>query len=470
MFFNSIDFFTFLLIVFFTYWFVVYKKLKLQNILLLIASYVFYGWWDYRFLSLIAISTIVDYFVGLQIYKSKNKQVGKKWLLVSIIFNIALLGFFKYYNFFVESWIDLFASLGYVTENKWTLKVILPVGISFYTFQTLSYSIDIYKEKLKPTRDFISFAAFVSFFPQLVAGPIERASNLLPQFLEKRKFTYQSFSYGIKLMIWGFFLKLVVADRAAIYVNAVYNNIENHEGLSFIAATVLFAFQIYGDFAGYSLIAIGTAKTFGFNLMTNFRRPYFSASVSEFWTRWHISLSTWFRDYLYIPLGGNKVVKPRWLFNLFLTFLISGLWHGANWTFVVWGAINGVYLILEALLFQKRRKGILNIFLTFCFINFAWIFFRANSIENAFYIIKTIFTSPGRLYFGSGDDIAASMYATLAIIVLLFVEIKKEYFADFLSISKNKFELVRLMGYAGIVFMILYFGVFGEGQFIYFQF
>lgn len=470
MLFNSIDFFAFLILVFFAYWFVVYKNIKLQNILLLVASYVFYGWWDYRFLSLIALSTIVDYFVGFRIYESKNKRIGKKWLWVSILFNIGLLGFFKYYNFFIDSWIDLFSSFGYITENTWTLKVILPVGISFYTFQTLSYSIDIYKGKLKPTQNFIAFAAFVSFFPQLVAGPIERASNLLPQFLGKRKFTYQTFSYGIKLMIWGFFLKLVVADRAAIYVNAVYNNIENHEGLSFIAATVLFAFQIYGDFAGYSLIAIGTAKLFGFSLMTNFNRPYFSASVSEFWTRWHISLSTWFRDYLYIPLGGNRVVKSRWFFNLFVTFLISGLWHGANWTFVVWGALNGIYLIIEILLFKKRRKGVLNVFLTFCLINFAWIFFRANSIENALYIIKIIFTSPGKLYIGSGDDIAASMYATLAIAVLLFVEIKKEYFNTILSISKNKFELVRLVGYAAIVFMILYFGVFGEGQFIYFQF
>ncbi|TSE04843.1 MBOAT family O-acyltransferase [Aquimarina algiphila] len=470
MLFNSVDFFIFLSLVFIGYWFVVYKNLRLQNILLLVASYVFYGWWDWRFLSLIALSTIIDYTAGFRIYESEEKSIKKRWLWVSIIFNLGMLGFFKYYNFFIDSWIDLFAAMGYELQSTWTLQIILPVGISFYTFQTLSYSIDIYKEKLQPTKDFIAFAAFVSFFPQLVAGPIERATNLVPQFLKKRTFTYKTFSYGIKLMIWGFFLKLVVADRAAIYVNAVYNNTENHDGLSFIAATVLFAFQIYGDFAGYSLIAIGTSKLFGFDLMTNFRRPYFSASVSEFWTRWHISLSTWFRDYLYIPLGGNRVAKPRWLFNLFITFLISGLWHGANWTFVVWGALNGLYLIVEVLLFKKRRKGVFNVVLTFALINFAWVFFRANSIEDAFYIIKRICTVPGRLYIGSGDDITASLYATLAIAILVLVELKKEYFNTLFSISNHKYEFVRLTGYAVLIYMIMYFGVFGKSQFIYFQF
>ncbi len=470
MLFNSIDFFVFLSLVFIGYWFITYKNLKVQNVLLLIASYVFYGWWDWRFLSLIALSTIIDYTAGSRIHQSKEVLVKKRWLWVSIVFNLGMLGFFKYYNFFIDSWIDLFASVGYELQSTWTLKIILPVGISFYTFQTLSYSIDIYKEKLQPTKDFIAFAAFVAFFPQLVAGPIERATNLVPQFLKKRTFTYQTFSYGIKLMIWGFFLKLVVADRAAIYVNAVYNNTENHDGLSFIAATVLFAFQIYGDFAGYSLIAIGTSKLFGFDLMTNFRRPYFSASVSEFWTRWHISLSTWFRDYLYIPLGGNRVAKPRWLFNLFITFLISGLWHGANWTFVVWGALNGFYLILEVLVFKKRRKGVFNVLLTFVLINFAWVFFRANSIEDAFFIIKRICTVPGRLYIGSGDDITASLYATLAIAILVLVELKKEYFNTLFSISNHKYEFVRLTGYAVLVYIIMYFGVFGKSQFIYFQF
>ncbi|MFH6769243.1 MBOAT family O-acyltransferase [Gaetbulibacter aquiaggeris] len=469
MLFNSTDFFIFLATVFILYW-LLSKKIKWQNILLLVSSYVFYGWWDYRFLALIATSTLVDYYVGLQLHKAEDKTLRKRWLLISLLFNIGLLGFFKYYNFFIESWIDSLALLGYTIENNWTLKIVLPVGISFYTFQTLSYSIDIYKRTLIPTKDFIGFASFVSFFPQLVAGPIERASNLLPQILSTRTYTHKALSSGLKLMIWGFFLKLVVADRAAIYVNHVYNNIENHDGLSFIAATLFFSFQIYGDFAGYSLIAIGVAKMFGLNLMTNFNRPYFSASIGEFWNRWHISLSTWFKDYVYIPLGGNRLKKSRWLFNLFITFLISGLWHGANWTFVIWGALNGVYLIIEALIFRPKRTGIINILVTFILVNFAWIFFRANNLENAVYIINKIFTSPGSLYIGSGDDVTASIYTILAIGILVFIELKKEFFNTLFSISNNKFEIVRLTGYALVIFIILYLGVFEESQFIYFQF
>ncbi|NCP52926.1 MAG: MBOAT family protein [Flavobacteriales bacterium] len=469
MLFNSFNFLIFLPVVFIGYW-LFYKNFKLQNILLLISSYIFYGWWDYRFLSLIMLSTIVDYFVGLQLFKSNKQGLKTTWLWISITFNIGILGFFKYYNFFIESWIESLKLLGYHTENNWMLKVILPVGISFYTFQTVSYSIDIYKKKLPATKDFIAFATFVSFFPQLVAGPIERATHLLPQILSNRIYNYANISKGVKLMIWGFFLKLVVADRAAIYVNAVYNHVEQHDGLSFIAATILFSFQIYGDFAGYSLIAIGVAKLFGLDLMTNFCRPYFASSISEFWTRWHISLSTWFKDYVYIPLGGNRVVKWRWLFNLFITFLISGLWHGANWTFVFWGALNGCYLILEAIVFKRRRDGIFNIVFTFILINFAWIFFRANSITEALYIIKKIGTSPGKLYIGSGDDITASIYAVLAIAIVLSVEIKKEFFNSLWSVSQNKVELIRLTGYAVIIYLIIYLGVFGDSQFIYFQF
>lgn len=469
MIFNSIDFAIFLPIVFLLYWFVTNKNLKLQNFLIVVSSYFFYGWWDWRFLSLIFFSTILDFLVGVGLSKQEDPVKRKALLWTSITVNLGLLGFFKYFNFFIDSFVTAFSFFG--TEiGVSSLNIILPVGISFYTFQTLSYSIDVYKKDLEPTKDFIAFSAFVSFFPQLVAGPIERASNLLPQFYIKRNFTYEAFSYGMKLIIWGFFLKVVVADRAAIYVNAIYNNVENHEGLSFIAATILFAFQIYGDFAGYSLIAIGTAKLFGFDLMTNFNRPYFAASVGEFWTRWHISLSTWFRDYLYIPLGGNRVAKPRWLFNLFITFLISGLWHGANWTFVAWGALNGIYLIIEALLFKKRSKSLINIFVTFLLINFAWIFFRANNICDAVHIVNSIFTNPGKLYIGSGADVTAPLYAIFAIGLVLLVEIKQEYFNAVFSFSQNRFELVRMSAFAFLVFLILSLGVFGEGQFIYFQF
>nr|WP_299179771.1 MBOAT family O-acyltransferase [uncultured Aquimarina sp.] len=471
MYFNSFDFLIFLPIVFVVYWLFQKGNLQFQNIILLISSYIFYGWWDYRFLALIALSTIVDYLVGIKINLCAAQKLRKRWLLVSIFFNLGVLSFFKYCHFFIDSWVDLCSSIGYDIQDVTTLNIILPVGISFYTFQTMSYTIDVYRGKLQPTRDFISFAAFVSFFPQLVAGPIERATHLLPQFLEKRKYTKESISYGIKLIIWGFFFKLVVADRTAIYVNSVYNNVEYHDGLSLVFATVLFAFQIYGDFAGYSLIAIGTAKLFGFDLMTNFKRPYFSASIHEFWNRWHISLSTWFRDYLYIPLGGNRVGRYRWFFNLFITFLISGLWHGAKWTFVIWGAINGVYLIIEILCNGKKRKGVFSIISTFCFISFAWIFFRANSVGDAFYIINKIFTKPGKLYIGSGDDIAASIYAVLAILLLVILELKREYWNNntFVAVI-TKSEVGRMFIYATLIYLILYLGVFGHSQFIYFQF
>jgi D-alanyl-lipoteichoic acid acyltransferase DltB (MBOAT superfamily) len=286
----------------------------------------------------------------------------------------------------------------------------------------------------------------------------------------KRTFTYELFSEGVKLIIVGFFMKLVVADRAAIYVNAVYNNVDNHDGLSFIAATVFFAFQIYGDFAGYSLIAIGTARLFGFNLMTNFNRPYFATSIGDFWKRWHISLSTWFRDYLYIPLGGNKVIYPRWLFNIFITFLVSGLWHGANWTFVIWGALNGIYLIIEAVLIKSDKKNIVNVFTTFVLICFSWIFFRANNVDEAFYILKTILSNPGKLYIPGGADVVAPVFAAIAIAILLVAEIKKEYFNKVFTISENKYAIVRWAFYSGIIFMILYMGVFNSSQFIYFQF
>lgn len=469
MLFNSAIFFVFLPTILLLYW-IAHKHLKLQNIILLVSSYIFYGWWDYRFLILIATSTVIDYYVGLKIYNSEQKSIKKKWMLVSIIFNIGLLGFFKYYNFFIDSWVESLNILGYTVQNSWTLNILLPVGISFYTFQTLSYSIDINRGKLKPTTNFISFAAFVSFFPQLVAGPIERASNLLPQILNTRIFTKRKIASGVKLMIWGFFLKLVVADRAAIYVDAVYNNVENHDGITFIVATVFFAFQIYGDFAGYSLIAIGVAKLFGLELMVNFNRPYFAASVGEFWKRWHISLSTWFKDYVYIPLGGNKSKKGRYLFNIFITFLISGLWHGANWTFVIWGAINGLYLIAETLIFKKKRSGLINIAITFVLINLTWVFFRANSLSQAVVIFNDMFTNLGIPYIGGRDDITAPVYTAIAILILLLSEFKKEFFNNYPSVPNRIKPFATLLRYSIIIFVIFYLGVFGNSQFIYFQF
>ncbi len=336
MLFNSIDFAIFLPIIFVLYWFVTNKNLKLQNTLIVLSSYIFYGWWDWRFLSLIIFSTIVDYLIGISLSKQENQNKRKILLWTSILVNLGFLGFFKYYNFFLDNFITAFSFFG--TEiNANSLNIILPVGISFYTFQTLSYTIDVYKRKLEPTYDFIAFSAFVSFFPQLVAGPIERATNLLPQFYKKRHFDYSKAVDGMRQILWGLFKKIVIADNCAHYANIIFNNSSEYSGSTLVLGAIFFTFQIYGDFSGYSDIAIGTSRLFGFNLKQNFAFPYFSRDIAEFWRRWHMSLSTWFRDYLYIPLGGSRVGTWNKIRNVFIIFLVSGFWHGANWTFIIWG-------------------------------------------------------------------------------------------------------------------------------------
>ncbi len=398
MLFNSIEFLLFLPFVLFLYWFVFQKNIKFQNIIILISSYIFYGWWDYRFLSLIFLSTVIDYFIGLKIFKEPFKKKKKLLLWCSVFFNLGVLGFFKYYNFFVESWLDLFSSIGYNIGSVWTLNIILPVGISFYTFQTMSYTIDIYKNKLEPTKNFISFASFVSFFPQLVAGPIERATNLLPQILNKRVFNRRQAAQGLRLILWGLFKKVVVADSLAPIVNDIFGNYQDYNGFSLWLGAIYFAFQIYCDFSGYSDMAIGTAKLFGFELMSNFKFPYFSRTIGEFWRRWHISLSTWFRDYLYIPLGGSK--KGEWgsLRNIFIIFLVSGFWHGANWTFIVWGLFHSL-LFIPSFILKNNRKNINSIvgqhnilptilelyqvITTFILVTIGWVFFRSQNIQNS---------------------------------------------------------------------------------------
>ena len=404
MLFNSIEFLLFLPIVFVLYWFVFNKNIKHQNLLILVSSYFFYGWWDYRFLSLIILSTIVDYVIGLNISNQSSKNNQKILLWCSVLFNLGVLGFFKYYNFFIESWIDLFSSIGYEINSVWTLNIILPVGISFYTFQTMSYTIDIFKGKLNPTKDFVSFAAFVSFFPQLVAGPIERATNLLPQILNKREFKYEQGVQGLKLIFWGLFKKVVIADTLAPVVNDIFENYQDFGGVTLWLGAIYFAFQIYCDFSGYSDIAIGTSKLFGFEVMSNFKFPYFSRNIGEFWRRWHISLSTWFRDYLYIPLGGSK--KGKWisLINIFIIFLVSGFWHGANWTFIVWGLFHSI-LFIPSFIFKTNRKYVSSIIaenslmptpkefiqvgITFILVTIGWVFFRSETIGDSFnYIIN----------------------------------------------------------------------------------
>lgn len=482
MLFNSLDFAIFLPLVFLIYWFVLGKNLKIQNVFVLIASFVFYGWWDWRFLSLLIISTVVDYWVGMGLKSSDKERNRKIYLIISLSVNLGILGFFKYYNFFVESFTDAFLLFG-KELNTGTLNIVLPVGISFYTFQTLSYSIDVYRRKLEPTKDFIAFAAFVSFFPQLVAGPIERASNLLPQFYSKRKFEPALAIDGLRQILWGLFKKMVIADRCAVFANEIFNNSESYSGFVLVLGAVFFAFQIYGDFSGYSDIAIGTARLFGFNLMRNFAFPYFSRDIAEFWRRWHISLSTWFRDYVYIPLGGSKRGVAIVLRNTLIVFLVSGFWHGANLTFIFWGLLNALYFI-PLLLGKANRKNLgpiaegrilpsfkefLQIILTFSLVAFGWIFFRASSLTHAFDYIGSIFSGKFFNWYEFADLWRIMLTGTL---VMFFVLVEwfgrnNQYAIEKAFLNNNK--ILRIAFYYLIVLLIFIAG--GVQQtFIYFQF
>ncbi|WPR75255.1 MBOAT family O-acyltransferase [Algoriphagus sp. NG3] len=484
MLFNSLDFAVFLPVVFILYWFVFNKSLKSQNFLIVIASYLFYGWWDWRFLALIAFSTGVDYIVGIQLEKTEKPFRRKSLLVLSLAVNLGLLGFFKYYNFFLDNFITAFTFMGMPIKAN-TLNIILPVGISFYTFQTMSYSIDIYRKKLNATRDFVAFSAFVSFFPQLVAGPIERASNLLPQFFERRKFDYAKASDGLRQILWGLFKKIVIADNCAEFANTIFNNSSEYSGSTLLLGAVFFTFQIYGDFSGYSDIAIGTSRLFGINLMQNFAFPYFSRDMAEFWRRWHISLSTWFRDYLYIPLGGSKGSKTQQIRNIFIIFLVSGFWHGANWTFLVWGALNAVYFI-PLLLFGKNRRNldtvacerklpnlreVLSILGTFMLTVIAWVFFRAENMGHALSFLGGIFSPE---LFSSPDFYLFPGAVTLLFLIagFLWVEWKGrigEYGIARLGLISSKVR--RWSIYLMIIFIIDIFGNTSEEiEFIYFQF
>lgn len=478
MLFNSIDFAVFLPIIFILYWFVTNKCLKSQNVLLVIASYIFYGWWDWRFLSLILFSTLIDYFIGVNLSNQKNRNKRKILLWTSLLVNLGFLGFFKYYNFFLDNFISAFSFFGTeISANS--LHIILPVGISFYTFQTLSYTIDVYKRKIEPTKDFIAFSAFVSFFPQLVAGPIERATNLLPQFYTKRHFNYSSAVDGMRQILWGLFKKIVIADNCAKYVNIIFNNASEYSGSTLILGAILFSFQIYGDFSGYSDIAIGTSRLFGFNLKQNFAFPYFSRDIAEFWRRWHISLSTWFRDYLYIPLGGSRGGTAKKIRNIFIIFLVSGFWHGANWTFIVWGALNALYFL--PIFLTNNNRNHLNIvahdrslpsikefsfmFLTFGLTVFAWIFFRANNVEHAINYIAGIFSSS----FFSIPEIKPKSTILLICFFIAVEWIGREGQYGISNIFKIRKRFYRWSFYVFIGLLIfLYQGK--QQEFIYFQF
>ncbi|SDW21520.1 MBOAT family O-acyltransferase [Aequorivita viscosa] len=480
MLFNSIDFAIFFPIFFVVYW-IVAKKLTLRNAFLLASSYLFYGWWDWRFLFLILFSSIVDFTIGKKIYAATNKRVRKNYLLVSLLINLGLLGYFKYTNFFIDSFINSFRFFGGEMDS-FTLQIILPVGISFYTFQTLSYTIDIYRDRIKPTKDWLSFFTFVAFFPQLVAGPIERASHLLPQFFKTYNFDYKAFKSGLLLMAFGLFKKMVIADRLAIVVNEVYGNPTGHSGQDLIIATVFFAFQIYCDFSGYSDIAIGISRMLGFNLMKNFDTPYFSTSITAFWRRWHISLSTWFRDYVYIPLGGSRNGDYRTYFNLFIVFVVSGLWHGAAINFVIWGAIHGIIIVAEKALSNTALKvnrkplipSVLFTFITFGIVCFAWIFFRANTFADSVYIVTNLFNFNfvDWSIYNLGLPSHEFDFAVIVIILLLIFDAFHRKYNALRVINKSNF-VVQSLVYTLIVYSIVIFGIYGNdsvSEFIYFQF
>ena len=473
MLFNTVDFAVFFPIVLVLYWTLFRRSLSLQNVFLVVVSYIFYSFWDWRFLSLIFMSSLVDFTVGRLLGKTTAAGKRKVLLVVSLVFNLGLLGVFKYFNFFVETFVDTFALFGTsLKATSW--NILLPVGISFYTFQTLSYTIDIYRKRLEPTSNIVAFFAFVSFFPQLVAGPIERASNLLPQFQKVRTFNYKKNIDGLRLILAGLFQKMVIADNCALFVNTYFESYQDQSGSTLFFTAVFFAFQIYGDFSGYSNIAIGTSRLLGFDLMKNFNFPYLAQDLSDFWRRWHISLSTWFRDYVYIPLGGSRVSKARLMLNILIVFLVSGLWHGANLTFVFWGLVHAVCVIPVLLFIKKDRTyksnrllptlpEIFRIGITFFIVTIAWVFFRAETITDAFQYLEIVFS----------ETLFKKPYLPLSGIAMLFgymvwewIHRHREHILDIGYITSKP---LRYGIYYVITFCIFYFA--GDLQpFIYFQF
>ena len=469
MLFNSIAFLFFFPIVCILFYCIPQAHIKIRNLLLLVASYYFYMNWEPAYALLLLTSTVITYLSSLGISHYKGAKPRIFFLVGSIILNISILFMFKYYNFCASNIQIVLQAIGMKLDFP-TFQYLLPVGISFYIFQALGYSIDVYRGTTKVERNFFTYALFVSFFPQLVAGPIERSNNLLPQFKQRHVVDYSGIMAGMKMMLWGYFMKLVLADRCGIYVDMVYNHVGHHNGGTYLLASILFPFQIYGDFAGYSLIAIGVARILGFQLMENFHRPYFSITVGEFWHRWHISLSTWFKDYLYIPLGGNRVGKFRTYFNLSITFLVSGIWHGANWTFICWGALHGLLLCIEkALGINKKKYNGLQKFLhrgiTFILVCTAWSIFRANNLEDIIQIFTTVVTNleVPDLQFG----ILAAAF--LAITILTIKESANEFkWKWYAHVSES--NLFTHLYFIVMISYIILFGVFQGNQFIYFQF
>jgi alginate O-acetyltransferase complex protein AlgI len=482
MLFNSINFAIFLPIVLILYWFATKDNLRLQNVLLLVASYFFYACWNWMFMFLLIFSTLLDYFTGIKIHEAKNQRTRSFWLWLSIGINLGFLGVFKYYNFFATSLSDGLALLG-LKVNPGSLEIILPVGISFYTFHGLSYVIDIFKNRIKPERNFVNYSVFVSFFPLLVAGPIERATHLLPQIIKKRVFNYDKAADGLRQILWGLFKKIVIADNCAEYANTIFNNSANYPGSTLVLGALFFTFQIYCDFSGYSDIALGTARLFGIDLLRNFAFPYFSRDIAEFWRRWHISLSSWFKDYLYIPLGGSQGGTWMKIRNTFIIFLVSGFWHGANWTFIVWGFLNALY-IMPSIIFNRNRnnldivargkylpslKEFTAIGITFSLTVFAWIFFRAASVTHAFNYISEIFSS-SLFTTPHFPGIRKSIPIVFLTGIFLIIEwMGREQQFAIARLGTGWYKPVRWVMYY-IIILVIYIFAGSEQQFIYFQF
>ena len=472
--FQSLEYLVFFPIVFLLYWTLCRNNKTWQNGLIVVASMVFYGWWDCRFLGLLLITALSTFVAARQMGKTEDHHKQKMWNVGTIVLNLGILFWFKYFNFFVQAFADIFSLFGNDVQLS-TLKLLLPVGISFYTFTALSYSIDVYLRKVQPTEDILAYLAYVMFFPSILSGPISRAQKQLPQYFLERAFNYNTIVSGCKSIIMGGVTKLCLADRLGIYVDSIYANIGHHNGTTLLFASILYTIQIYADFAGYSLMAIGCGKMLGIELPTNFVRPYFAKTVTDFWRRWHISLTAWLRDYLYFPLGGNRCSKRRWMLNTMIVFTVSGLWHGAAYTFIIWGALHGGCMVIERLVYGDKMKtipskfclgNILRMAVTFTIVNFAWIFFRVGNLEDVITVYRKIFTEPGSLFM----DADTLLYAFLFGALVFVVDFVDEYFNGKVSLINSRYVVVRWSTYVALVMMILLFGVLDGGSFIYFQF
>lgn len=471
--FQSLEYLIFFSILFILHWTLFSKRKEHQNGLIVVASLVFYGWWDWRFLGLLII-TALSTFLSSRLMDNTNDAKKRKFLLVgTIVINVGILFFFKYFNFFVQSFIDALSLMG-MSVNVTTLHILLPVGISFYTFTALSYTIDVYQHKVESTNDALAYFAYVMFFPSILSGPISRAQKQLPQYFSRRNFDFYKSISACKLILWGGVMKLCLADRLGIYVDTIYANIAQHNGTTLLITSILYSIQIYADFAGYSLMAIGFGKLLGIDLQTNFIRPYFAKTVTDFWRRWHISLTTWFRDYIYFPLGGNRCSKARWALNTLIVFAISGLWHGAAYTFIIWGAMHGVCMVIERLVYGEKIKqlsdkfsmsNIIRIIITFTIVNFAWIFFRINNLGDVMQIFKKIFTEPGKPFL----DTNTLLMGFVAMAIIFIYDLVKEKHLN-MHLLSSRFMVVRYLTAIMLIVYILAFGVLNGGSFIYFQF